>query len=118
MGLTNGHGDYARSWQTPGDETGTNVPSTPQNRNNNRDLFYTYSSALVEKADHIRLQDARLSWQPGANLTKGWARNAEVFLYANNIGLIWKETKVDIDPDWAYQTPPLTLSAGINLTFK
>lgn len=118
MGLANGHGDYAKRWQTPGDETGTNVPSAPQSRNNGRDLFYTYSSALVEKGDHIRLQDARLSWQPGANLTKHWARHAEVFLYANNIGLIWKATKADIDPDWAYQTPPFALSAGISLTFK
>jgi TonB-linked SusC/RagA family outer membrane protein len=118
MGLSNGNGDYERRWQTPGDEAKTNVPSAPQNRNNGRDLFYTYSSALVEKGDHIRFQDARLSWQPGSNLTARWAGHAEIFLYANNIGLIWKATKVDIDPDWAYQAPPFSLSAGINLTFK
>ncbi|MBD1362974.1 SusC/RagA family TonB-linked outer membrane protein [Mucilaginibacter sp. ZT4R22] len=118
MGLSNGNGDYARRWLVPGDETKTNVPSAPQSRNNGRDLFYSYSSTLVEKGDHIRLQDARLSWQPGINFTRCWASHAEVFLYANNIGLIWKATKLNIDPDWAYQAPPFALSAGISLTLK
>ncbi|HEX6429461.1 MAG TPA: SusC/RagA family TonB-linked outer membrane protein, partial [Niastella sp.] len=52
-----GNKDFADRWQKPGDEAITNVPSMPGQypiSSNARDLFYSLSSILVEKADHIR----------------------------------------------------------------
>ncbi len=61
------HGDYRLRWQNPGDEKRTHVPSMPESSNANRDNFYAFSSALVEKADNIRLQDVSLSYELNKN---------------------------------------------------
>src|SRR3546814_5997895 len=53
----NGHGDFANRWQQPGDETHTNVPAMRYPVNSSRETFYSRSSVLVERGDHIRLQD-------------------------------------------------------------
>src|SRR3546814_19755029 len=58
----NGHGDFANRWQQPGDETHTNVPAMRYPVNSSRETFYSRSSVLVERGDHIRLQDARVSY--------------------------------------------------------
>jgi hypothetical protein len=40
----------------------TNVPSAVYPSNTSRNNFYQYSEALIEKGDHIRLQDLRLGY--------------------------------------------------------
>lgn len=113
-----GHSDYALRWQNPGDELLTQVPSIPARRNTLRDIFYRNSEVLVEKGDHIRLQDIRLGYRLPQN--RNWARaftNAELFVYANNVAMIWKATDSDWDPDFGTFRPLRSLALGINLEF-
>jgi hypothetical protein len=108
-GLTQQSGDYALRWQKPGDEANTNVPSVPSAPNAQRDDFYTYSSALVAKGDNIRLRDARLSYR---------FHGAEVYVYAANLGLIWKANKFGQDPDYPNTFPaPVTVAGGLRFTY-
>lgn len=114
-----GHSDYALRWQNPGDEMITQVPSEPATRDANRDTFYRNSAVLIEKGSHIRLQDIRLGYQVQKSATgflSGFER-AEIFLYANNLGMIWKATDSDWDPDFGWAIPRKSLALGINLNF-
>jgi hypothetical protein len=113
-----GHGDYSLRWQQPGDELKTQVPSWPVAPVANRDIFYTQSSVLVEKGDHIRLQDLNLSYTldkvhakrlPFANLT--------VFTYVNNIGILWKATKSAVDPDHTLVPLSKSIAFGLRTNF-
>ncbi|HEY1023612.1 MAG TPA: SusC/RagA family TonB-linked outer membrane protein, partial [Sphingobacteriaceae bacterium] len=86
-----GHGDYSIRWQNPGDENFTSVPSMPLISNANRDQFYLYSEALVERGDHVRLQDISLSYDlPGSRLRTKLFQQMKVYVYANNLGILWK----------------------------
>lgn len=118
-GLSGQNGDFALRWQRPGDEAHTVVPSLPSVSNVQRDNFYRFSSDLVEKGDHVRLQDINLSYRfskgalrflPGADL--------QVYLYAANLGILWRANKAHLDPDAgnAYPTPR-TIAGGIRLTY-
>lgn len=113
-----GHSDYALRWQKPGDEGSTHVPSSPSSMDAFRDQFYRNSSVLVEKGDHIRLQDIRLGYR--FSKSHGWTkafRNAEAFLYANNLAMIWKSTDTDWDPDFGTYRPLKSIAVGVNLDF-
>ncbi|WP_057937902.1 SusC/RagA family TonB-linked outer membrane protein [Algoriphagus resistens] len=114
-----GHSDYALRWKSPGDEQLTHVPSMPDSRNTFRDRFYRNSAILVEKGDHIRLQDIRLGYRVptrSSGLLSGLSK-AEIFLYANNLGVIWKATDTDWDPDFGWAKPRRNLAAGLQLDF-
>ncbi|UZD22303.1 SusC/RagA family TonB-linked outer membrane protein [Algoriphagus halophytocola] len=114
-----GHSDYELRWQNPGDELVTQIPSQPATIDNLRDTFYRNSSVLVEKGDHIRLQDVRLGYsipKQGTGLFSKMER-AELFLYANNLGMIWKATNTDWDPDFGRQVPRKSIAVGIQLDF-
>ncbi|RFZ92874.1 SusC/RagA family TonB-linked outer membrane protein [Mucilaginibacter conchicola] len=119
-GLAQQSGDFALRWQQPGDEAHTVVPSMPAGTNFQRDLFYRYSSALVEKGDHVRLQDLRLAWtfEKGSLsfLPKG---GLQIYLYASNLGILWRANRSHTDPD-AINTYslPKTLSAGVRLNLN
>ncbi|WP_186458707.1 SusC/RagA family TonB-linked outer membrane protein [Mucilaginibacter achroorhodeus] len=118
-GLSQQNGDYALRWQRPGDEQHTVIPSLPAAPDNQRDNFYRFSSALVEKGDNIRLQDVNLSYQftkgrikflPGAEL--------QVYLYAANLGILWRANRAKLDPDAGNGFPqPRTVAGGIRLTY-
>lgn len=113
-------GRYADRWQQPGDELHTTVPSLPDGQVSNRDLFYIYSEANVEKGDHIRLQDISFNYSLAQKqLSKIGLGQAQVYLYANNIGIIWRATKSKLEPDYpnADYTPVRTLGMGIRLGF-
>jgi len=86
------HSDYLKRWRQPGDEKFTNVPSMIYpNPSSVRDYFYTNSEITVEKGDHIRLEDIRLSYR---------YRNYQVYAYMSNLNaLIWKANKAGLDPD-------------------
>ncbi|HVW96701.1 MAG TPA: SusC/RagA family TonB-linked outer membrane protein [Mucilaginibacter sp.] len=117
MGLYDANADYTKRWQKPGDEQTTNVPSLIYPDNTSRDNFYTYSSVLVEKGDHIRLQDIRLSYTlKTVKIGNATLHNLQIYTYANNLGIIWKATKSGIDPDFISGYPnPATLSFGLNV---
>jgi len=111
-----GNTDYYNRWQKPGDELHTNVPSVQYPPyDNNRDVFYEYSSALVDKGDHIRLQDISI----GYNLGKGW----RLYGYVNNVGILWRANHDHLDPDLATNSGfaaypvPRTYAIGINAHF-
>lgn len=116
-----GHADYYNRWQQAGDEVKTTIPSAPSAVNANRHTFYRYSDVLVERGDHIRFQDIKLSYEFHRLIKKDWVRSATLFVFANNIGLLWTKNNKDIDPDVvplvnSFRSPaPLSLSAGLQL---
>ena len=114
-----GHADYALRWQNPGDEGMTQVPSEPISLDVNRDTFYRNSEVLIEKGSHVRFQDIRLGYLAGkktSGMLSSFAR-LEIFLYANNLGMIWKATDSDWDPDFGWAIPRRSLALGVNLEF-
>lgn len=112
------HGDYGARWKSPGDENHTQVPSMPQTINNNRESFYQYSSSLVERADHIRLQDMTLDYDlKRLGTSMGKFHTAKLYLYANNLGILWKSSKLAIDPDFQMFKPIRNISIGFKLGF-
>jgi len=86
-----GHSDFALRWQQPGDEKNTQVPSMTYPIDDARASFYAYSSVLATKADFIRLQYINLAYD---------FKKVQVYINANNLGLIWKANKYDIDPEY------------------
>lgn len=113
-------GDLGLRWQKPGDELVTNVPSFNYPANSARDEFYTYSSLLVEKGDHIRLRDIQFSYDLNlSGIKNSPIKNARLYLYANNVGILWRANHYGIDPNAVSGMPaPFSLSAGINVDFK
>ena len=105
------HAEFADRWQNPGDELQTNIPSMVYPANSNRDIFYGRSEIRIEKGDHIRLQDINLSYtfRPVHLST---IKGISAFVYANNVGILWKATEVDIDPDYPTMKLPLTTAIG------
>ena len=63
-----------------------------------RNDFYTYSAVLVERGDHLRFQDIRLSYRLGP-WGKKHLTSLELYGYLNNIGILWRANKKGIDPD-------------------
>lgn len=114
-----GHPDFNLRWQKPGDELNTNVPSFDPLAFVVRDNFYKFSEVLVERGDHIRLQDIELSYDISRqHFKKLPLQLIHFYIYANNIGILWKASKVDIDPDHVQNIPnPRTFSAGVKLEF-
>ncbi|WP_268037067.1 hypothetical protein, partial [Algoriphagus sp. PAP.12] len=90
----------------------------PATRDAFRDIFYRSSSGLIEKGDHIRLQDIRLSYNfAGTGSAFSNFKNAQVFVYANNLGMIWKATDTDWDPDYGFAKPLKSIAAGLKIDF-
>lgn len=118
-GLNSQHGDYAARWQQPGDELRTQVPSIPSAQVSGRDDLFTYAEVLVDKADNIRLQDIQLSYSPGGKRSRFLREHPiQFYLYARNLGVIWKETQSGLDPDYPSTTPAIrTLAGGIRFTY-
>ncbi|MBB6328269.1 TonB-linked SusC/RagA family outer membrane protein [Algoriphagus iocasae] len=113
-----GHGDYEKRWQQPGDEERTQIPSLPENSNVLRNLYYSNSAILVERGDHIRLQDIRLGYNFDKS-TNPWLpfESAEIYAYANNLGIIWKASKDDLDPDFQNAAPQRSIAFGLRINF-
>lgn len=116
-----GHGDYAKRWQQAGDEAFTSVPSMPAYGTSgitNRDNFYLYSAALVEKGDHIRLQDISINYAlKKAALPKLPFNTVQLYGYINNLGILWRKNKAGLDPDYQTMLPVTTFAAGLKVDF-
>ncbi|WP_225975600.1 SusC/RagA family TonB-linked outer membrane protein [Panacibacter ginsenosidivorans] len=107
-----GNADYLLRWQKPGDENSTSVPSMVYPAVSGRDQFYTNSAVLVERADHIRLQDITLSYTITRNKVKKLPfRSIRLYAYANNLGLLWKANDKGLDPDYPTGIPPVRMYA-------
>jgi TonB-linked SusC/RagA family outer membrane protein len=113
-----GHEDFKLRWLKPGDEKITSVPAmvyTNYLQFSNRDNFYSNSEILVDKGDHIRFQDLSINY----DVTKKFLKNIhftslQVYLYANNLGILWRANDHDIDPDFRTGYPnPKSYSIGV-----
>lgn len=113
-----GHGDFDRRWRQPGDEEFTQVPSLPPTADTRRNSFYANSAALVEKGDHIRLNDVRLSYRFSQD-RQHWLpfRSAQLYSYAHNLGIIWKASDDVPDPDYQTSKPLGSVSFGLQVDF-
>ncbi len=120
-----GHTDYYKRWQQPGDENHTDIPSIEPYPpyNSNRAAFYQKASILVEKADHIRLQDINLSYSlTRAQIKKLPFTQLDVYFYANNIGILWRANHQGEDPDLSSNSIanlpiPRTMAFGLKAAF-
>ena len=111
--------DYDKRWQKQGDEKTTTIPSLRYPQSLNRNLFYLGSLATVERGDQLRLQDIRISYDLSAILKPlRLAQTVILYMYANNIGLLWAATDSEFDPDY-YLTAPSgrTMTVGLNVEF-
>ena len=115
-----GNVDFEKRWQQPGDEKTTQVPSMPSMPDYSRDYVYNNSSVLVEKGDHIRLQDINLSYR-FVKEKSHWLpfKSISVKGYINNLGILWRANQYGIDPDYAFQPypPAKTFSLGLTVQF-
>ena len=102
--------EFSQRWQAPGDELITNVPSMIYPAVTNRDKFYSFSEATVEKGDLVKLQDVNLSYT---------YKRMRFYIIAANAGILWSANKKGIDPDYGTSQPPAPsftfgISAGLN----
>ncbi len=118
------HSDYAKRWQKPGDELLKTVPSLVYPSDNNRNEFYQGSSVLIEKGDHIRLQDAGFQYTLSRDSYKKLPFSViQLYVYVNNLGLLWKANHDGIDPDFndngvnRISPNPKTVSLGCRINF-
>jgi TonB-linked SusC/RagA family outer membrane protein len=111
--------DFDKRWQKPGDELTTNIPALIYPEDPTQDGFYSGSSILVERADNIRLQDIRLSYNVKSKQSNPVFKNIQVYFYLNNVGILWKATKQNIDPDYLNTAfvDPKTFSLGLSANF-
>jgi TonB-dependent starch-binding outer membrane protein SusC len=110
---------FSQRWQKPGDEIHTNVPSMTYPSNIYRDQFYSKSEVNVDKGDNIRLQDIRLSYDFSfSEYQKKTLKDLQLFLYMNNVGILWKANHEGIDPDYGFGLPsPHSYSIGLKANF-
>lgn len=110
------HQEFAQRWRAQGDEVNTSVPSMIYPADPNRDEFYNESEVKVEKGDHLRLQYINISYNPGE-----MKRNPKLFqritLYCNinDLGVIWRANKADIDPDYGTSGLPAATSYSLGI---
>jgi len=111
--------DYDKRWQKAGDELKTIIPALSYPVDFTQDAFFQGSDALVEKADHIRLQDIRLSYTFSGIKALQSFKNLRVYCYINNLGIIWKATKQPLDPDAPASSfiNPRSYSIGLSTNF-
>jgi len=115
-----GHLDFVKRWQKPGDEKITNVPSFVYPAMSGRDEFYSNSAILVDKGDHVRLQYINISYDFGkSQFRKLPIDHLQLYANINNIGILWRSNKDDIDPEIAGDAVPAPKSTaiGLRLTF-
>lgn len=109
-----GHADFAKRWQNPGDELHTSVPSMSYPNDSYRDLFYQHSSNNIVRGDLVRLQNVRLGYN--FSLNKHQVKG-QFYVGANNVGLIWRKNKYNLDPDYLNLPAPRIISVGGNINF-
>lgn len=112
------HNDATRIWKVPGDENKTSIPALPDiTRSNDWIGFSQLSESLVEKGDHIRLTDVRLSYTISKQKISALPfQQIRIYCLANNLGILWKASHSTEDPEY-YQSifvPVRTYSIGIS----
>lgn len=115
------HIDYLYAWKKKGDEAITNVPGYLESYPDSRYAVYRNSNILVEKGDHIRLQDIRMDFNMDkTHFPKIPFANISIYAYLDNIGIIWKANKHGIDPSaigFGSTPEPLAITLGTRVSF-
>lgn len=112
------HGDYYARWKNPGDEKITDVPAIIYPSNILSDQYYRNSEALVEKGDHVRLQDIVMSYVVAPEVLKKLGlKSLRITTIVNNLGFIWRANKSKIDPDFPMGKLPKNYTIGFNCNF-
>jgi hypothetical protein len=115
-----GNPEYDQRWQKPGDENHTNVPSLIYPASTNRENFYSYAEINTGKADNIRLNDVRLSYQLSPHLVRKLSlQDFELFAYFSNLNMmLWKANKFGLDPEFPTGLKtPISASFGLKTNF-
>jgi len=113
-----GHSDYYKRWQKPGDEITTNIPSI-EYAASSRSTFYSNSEILVERGDHIRLEDIRMSYDlPTSVLKKLKFGSLQLYGYFSSLNvLLYKANKAGLDPSFPKGLKPnKSISIGLRAT--
>ena len=114
------HSDYMQRWKSPGDETITNIPSAGA-YNQYQARIYEYSSALITRGDHIRLQDINLSYTLESRFTEKFrVQNLRLFVNCANLGILWRANNQRIDPEYPEASYPLsrTIAFGLQMNIQ
>lgn len=112
----NGHIDYSKRWQSPGDEMTTTVPSLVYPASADRDNFYAYAEPNITKGDVLRLQDVRLAYRFNPTLV-GQRFRVSAYATVNNVAILWRANGAGLDPDYTNIPQSRRLSLGINCSF-
>jgi TonB-linked SusC/RagA family outer membrane protein len=111
--------DYEKRWQKPGDENHTIVPSVIYPNDGRRTSFFRGSEVLVERGDHIRLQDLQVGYTFNS-LERLGLHNLKLSFMASNLGaILWRANKLGLDPDnvgAGYYFTPRPRGYSANLT--
>lgn len=111
------HKDYEMRWRHPGDEANTSVPSMPEERNAYRGIIYNNSSILIEKGDHLRVENIRLDYR--INIQNPVIKTEmTLFLFWNNPGILWRANNHKIDPSFVNRPYPEPQSLVFGLTMN
>ncbi|MFT3678078.1 MAG: SusC/RagA family TonB-linked outer membrane protein [Chitinophagaceae bacterium] len=100
-----GHADYYKRWQKPGDELHTQVPSFVYPGVANRDRLYLLSEEMATRGDHLRLQYINLSYDWPLRVGRA-IKSLQLYCNINNVGLLWKANKYGLDPENYKQPAP------------
>ncbi|HWW40329.1 SusC/RagA family TonB-linked outer membrane protein [Pedobacter sp.] len=126
--LTDIQSNFNERWQSPGDETKTNVPKYVPNETNSASQrttsFYTKGDVNIVSASYMRLRDLTLSYDLfHSGLSKLHIQRAKVYAQVNNI-LLWTQNDKGIDPEYYNLSTGTRLAAmptfytlGLNLSF-
>jgi TonB-linked SusC/RagA family outer membrane protein len=111
------HSDYNNRWMKPGDEHYTTVPAFEIVGDDSREYFYKYSDVLVERGDHIRLQNLQLLYN-GQNILRLHNKKIrlQIGINFNNLGIIWRANYKQLDPDVVAGMLPVPRSATLSVT--
>lgn len=108
-----GLNDFYNRWQKPGDELTTHVPAMTYPANSLSNSFYPFTEPLVERGDHVRLKDIKISYALG-HIPSLKFKSFEAFGYVSNLGFLWRANKHGYDPSTrSTMQVPRTYSLGV-----
>lgn len=116
------HMDYLDRWKAPGDEKYTHVPAAiaMSELSQLATPIYGYSEVLVKSGSNVRLQDLSIAYSiASTGKLRLPVESLKLYVQARNLGVVWKQTKGGIDPDYpnAEYVAPRTFSIGFNVRF-
>ena len=113
-------------WKSPGDEFKTRIPLLSGNieRDINNSYAYSYSNINVKDASHIRLTDILIKYSfDSSELKRLPINNLDVYIQADNLGILWRANKDGVDPDYVptsysrFVPPSRSFAIGLKCSF-